>query len=163
LNLSKTNAGSPDPESSPRELHAESAGGGAVLRSILYYLAAGLISLLVDLAVFKLLVSDAELLDRTLTLPGLHPLAANAVSRPIGGLVCFFLNKHWTFKSRGRKASGMQFLSFWAVWAVSWTLSEILIWLFHEILHWSGFSSKLLAECIVVAFNYLCLRFWTFR
>ena len=90
-------------------------------------------------------------------------LHTNCISRPLGGLVCFYANKHWTFGNRGRHRTSTQFIRFWCVFLMSLGLSEALIWLAHDVLEVGPRASKLSAEAICVAFNYLCLRLWTFR
>jgi putative flippase GtrA len=121
--------------------------------SFVRYLLAGLATLGADLAVYRLLIDGLAF----------APLAANGVSRPVGGVVCFFLNKHWTFENRGRGSSVGQFVRFWCVFAMSFLLSEALLWGFYDLLHLESTLAKLAAEAIVVVFNYVCLRLWTFR
>jgi len=94
---------------------------------------------------------------------GEHPLIANLVSRGLGGTVSFLLNKRWTFKNRGRESGVVQFGRFWVVFGVSFALSEVVIGLFFEGLRFGPVASKLLAEGILVVFNFLSLRFWAFR
>ena len=117
------------------------------------YVIVGIGAVLTDLTVFILLVHVG----------GLHPVMANAVSRPLGGLVSFTANRHWTFRGRGKAALHIQFVRFWIVWGLSFMLTEALIWLLHDGFHWSAMLSKLGAEGIAGLFNFLMQRHWTFR
>ena len=126
----------------------------STLRSVVLYLFVGLLSFATDFTIYSLLVGDGD---------GIHPLVANCISRPLGGFVCFFANKYWTFGNRSQKPASTQFIRFWCVFLMSLGLSEGLIWLFHDVLDTGPRSAKLIAEAVCVVFNYLCLRLWTFR
>ncbi len=115
------------------------------------YLAAGLGSLVTDFSVFTLLTGVA----------GLDPLIAHLVSRPLGGLACFFLNRSWTFRSSGRV--GGQLLRFACVFGVSLLLTEALLALFCRGFELAPLPGKALAEALVVLFNFIALKHWTFR
>ena len=125
----------------------------STVRSVVLYGLVGLLSLAADLSVFTLLGHGF----------GIHPLVANCVSRPLGGVVCFFANKYWTFDNIGRKPTATQFVRFWCVFGVSLGLSQGLIWFFYVLLEWNQDLAKIVAEAFIVVFNYLCLRLWTFR
>ena len=126
----------------------------STLRSVVLYLFVGLLSFATDFTIYSLLVGYGG---------GIHPLVANCISRPLGGFVCFFANKYWTFGNRSQKPASTQFIRFWCVFLMSLGLSEGLIWLFHDVLDTGPRSAKLIAEAVCVVFNYLCLRLWTFR
>ncbi len=126
----------------------------STVRSVALYLLVGVLSFATDFTVYSLLVGYGG---------GIHPLVANCISRPLGGLVCFYANKYWTFENRGRHRASTQFVRFWCVFLMSLGLSEALIWLTHDVLEAGARASKLIAESICVVFNYLCLRLWTFR
>jgi len=115
------------------------------------YLAAGLVSFVTDFSVYTALTY----------LLGLDPLVAHPISRPLGGITCFLMNKYWTFRAGGSAA--FQFLRFWCVFGVSLFLTEGLIALFCKVLDLPPWLGKLLAEGIAIVFNYLALKHWTFR
>ncbi len=94
---------------------------------------------------------------------GIHPGIANLISRPIGGTVGFFMHKFWTFQNRGDSRVHVQYIKFWCVWAVSFSLSEGLVLLFYSTLNMGSIISKIAAECICGIFNFIVLRHWTFR
>ena len=124
-----------------------------ILSDFRRYVIVGIGAVLTDFTVFILLTHGGML----------HPLMANAVSRPLGGLVSFTANRHWTFRGRGKAALHVQFVRFWIVWGLSFMLTEALIWLFHDGLHWPAVISKLGAEGMAGLFNFLMQRYWTFH
>jgi len=118
----------------------------------LRYLVVGAASAAVDFSVFKLL--DWLRVD---------PLLANPVSRPLGGLTCFLLNRSFTFRAAGRSPAAIQFTRFWCVFGASFLLTEGLLALLCKVLGMPGFPAKMLAEAIALLFNFLALKHWTFR
>ncbi len=125
----------------------------ALLADFRRYLTVGVGAALVDYSAYALLHYAL----------GLHPVVANAVSRPLGGLFGFAGNRQWTFRGLGRAALPVQFVRFWVVWGLSFTLTEALLWLFHDGWRWEAVASKAGAECVAVLFNFLMQKHWTFR
>lgn len=115
------------------------------------YLAVGLVSFGVDVSVFASLVSGT----------GMDPLLAHLVSRPLGGLACFFLHRAWTFAATGPVAG--QLARFACVFGASLALTEGLLALAVRGLGMPAVGGKVLAEGTAVLFNFLALRFFTFR
>ena len=112
------------------------------------------------------LAAITDLTTYTLLAKGYHidPLFANLVSRPMGGLVSFTLNKFWTFRDQGKTArTRVQFVRYWTVWGINFALSELLIWFFHDRLSFGPIPTKLCAEGSVALFSYLSMKYWTFR
>jgi putative flippase GtrA len=91
------------------------------------------------------------------------PLTANPISRPLGGLVSFTLNKYWTFENRGRASAPHQFLRYALVWVVSFTASQLMVAFYSRWVGLAAFPTKLAAEATVGIFSFLCQKFWTFR
>ena len=137
---------------SPPEAKESSPPPGTA-RSFTLYLLAGLGSLATDLAVFGTLHHGL----------GCTEVVSHLVSRPAGGLACFFLNSKITFAHRDASDRRVEFLRFWVVFAASYALSTGLLWLIVDALHWTGILAKLVCEALILIFNYVCLRFWTFR
>lgn len=129
--------------------HAPDARRGLPL--LLCYLVAGIGSFVTDFSVFALLT------DRF----GMEPLGAHAISRPLGGLACFFLNRRFTFRSTGPLPR--EFARFWCVFGGSLALTSSLIALLCGPVRLAALPGKALAESIAVAFNFLALSRWTFR
>ncbi len=116
------------------------------------YCAAGVLSAAVDFSVYKALIALAHM----------DPVAAHAfISRPLGGITCFTLNRAWTFRSRG--SIPPQFLRFWCVFGVSLLLTAGLLALFAKGLGMWPVPAKALAEALAFVFNFLALKHWTFR
>lgn len=113
----------------------------------------GIGSAITDFTVFALLTRVADL----------HPLIANMISRPLGGLFSFFFNKYWTFKNRGNARGIVQFGRFGIIWLVNLAMSELLVGLFHEVLEFGPMHSKIATELILATVTFTCLKLWTFR
>jgi putative flippase GtrA len=122
------------------------------VRYFVKYSLAGVVSAAVDIGTYTLLTLGNEE----------HPLTANLVSRSLGGLVCFYLNKYWTFGNKGRSHDLIQFGRFWIIFGVSLGLSEALLWLIYDVIGMTAVPSKLLVEGILVLFNFAALRHWAF-
>ncbi len=115
------------------------------------YVLVGLGSLATDLSLFALLTHGAEL----------DPLVANLISRPMGGLVCYLLNRRFTFRSTG--AVPGELARFTAVFLVSLGLTEALLALFCHVLTFGPVVGKDLAEACAFFFNFFALKHFTFR
>ena len=130
------------------------AAAPVALPAFARYLIAGLGAFSVDFSVFAALTGGA----------GVDPLIAHLVSRPLGGIACFVLNRWWTFASTasgGRVAS--DFGRFVCVFGASLALTEGLLALFIEAIGLPALVGKALAEGLVVGFNFLALRHFAFR
>ena len=115
------------------------------------YLLAGLGSLVTDFSVFTLLTETTDM----------SPVGAHVISRPLGAVTCFLLNRRFTFRSAGPLAP--EFVRFWCVFGVSLALTSGLIALLCGPFDLEPVPGKALAEAIVVVFNFLALKHWTFR
>ncbi|MBN2562810.1 MAG: GtrA family protein [Phycisphaerae bacterium] len=122
---------------------------GAFLR----FVATGAGAATVDLGLYTLLIRVA----------GLHPLVANLISRPAGGLFSFTVNKLWTFADHDRSRWHIQFAQYVMLWLTWYALSEGLLGLFHSLLGLHALLAKPLAEGIVALLNFVMLRHWVFR
>lgn len=116
----------------------------------------GLASLATDFLIYNLMLWGLADFETTKA-----SLIAHGVSRPIGGLVCFYLNKIWTFQSRNRGSTRVQLVRFWCIFGMSTVLTGFLIWLSVSTL--GPRFAKLAAEGVAVIFNYLTMRFWAFK
>lgn len=109
--------------------------------------------------------TDIILINWPLTkLGGLAPVYANLISRPVGGIVSFSCNKFWTFRDREQtRGVHIQFMRYWMVWGCTFLGSQLLVWIFSEILGFGPMTTKIGAEAIVGCFSFLLQRHWTFR
>jgi len=115
------------------------------------YLLAGLGSVVTDFSLFTLLTRTTAL----------SPVGAHVISRPLGAVTCFVLNRRFTFRSAGPLAP--EFVRFWCVFGVSLALTSGLIAVFCGPLGLAPVPGKALAEALAVVFNFLALKHWTFR
>jgi putative flippase GtrA len=122
------------------------------VRQVQRFVTTGLAAAATDLGLYALLTSA----------PDIHPLAANLVSRPVGGLVSFLGNKHYTFRGNQRCRTHVQFIRFWAVWFLSFAISETLVGLLHGPAGLSPMPAKVLAEGCAACVTFLCHKYWTF-
>lgn len=121
------------------------------------YMGVGVLGTAVDLAILFSLVSFF----------GMYYLFANIISYSAGTVVNFFLNKRYTFNNTYKKVH-FQFMSFAAVAAVGWVLSEILLYIFvdHIFMDSSNLTimiSKVIATFIVFVYNYIVNKRTTFK
>lgn len=126
---------------------------GLLFHHILRYAQVGVLNAVVDLGAYWLLTDPL----------GVHPLAANIVSRALGGVTGFVLNKYWTFGNRGTRTVGVELGKFWLVFGVSMAASEALVGLLYSVLGMPAMASKMIAEGILFVFNFAALRHWVYR
>ncbi|MCB9663124.1 MAG: GtrA family protein [Alphaproteobacteria bacterium] len=93
---------------------------------------------------------------------GLGPLGAQAVSRIVGGVTSFALNKTWTYESAGTGRTTEEALRFGVLYAVSYVLSLGLLYLAVEVLALPTDPSKLAADGLCFAVNFVAMRAWVF-
>ena len=92
---------------------------------------------------------------------GFGPIAAHGVSRPLGGLACWWLNRCFTFRSTG--AVPGELLRFVAVFVCSFALSAGMLALFCGPAALPTLAGKALAEGLTFLFNFFALKHFTFR
>jgi putative flippase GtrA len=111
------------------------------------------ISLLIDLAVFNLMLQ---------VLPD-KPLTAKVVSTAVSATNAFVLNRHWSFKDRARSSLRREYVLFLVLNSVGLAISLLCLSISHYVL---GFESVLASN---VAANGVGLvlgtafRFWSYR
>lgn len=107
-----------------------------------------------DFGVYALLVHVADM----------PPLAANLISRPLGGIVSFTANRLWTFRARAKSSAvHVQAGRYVVVWLIAYLLSEFFLWID---LHWLGswpVLAKGAAEGCAALAAFALNRWWTFR
>ena len=123
------------------------------LRSFLRYGAVGALAACLDLTVFFLLSVWLNV----------WYLFAHSVSRGLGGMVNFTLNRAWTFGHRGPAGRWPDLRRFAIVYLFSYCGSSGLLSFFHEVVQLGPVSAKLVAEGTMFIFNFLALRAWAFR
>lgn len=126
----------------------------AVRQELARFGTVGVLSLVVDLAVFNLL---------SLTLLTDKPLTAKIVSGCLSAVNAFLLNRHWSFRHRTRGRMHREFALFFAINGVGLAISLACLAISHYVL---GLDSRL-ADNIAANGVGLALgssfRFWAYR
>lgn len=89
-----------------------------------------------------------------------HYLAAHLVSRSLGGLCCFVLNRFVTFRKKSMDGVVADFIKFLMLYAASFLLSSGLIHFGIQVCHLPEVGAKITAECMVFIFNYTIMKYW---
>ncbi|MBI2339902.1 MAG: GtrA family protein [Deltaproteobacteria bacterium] len=111
---------------------------------------AAALSALSDIAVFTLLVHS-----------GLFFIYCQAVSRIVGGAVSFFINKHFSFdRHEGRTL--IEIRRFLLLYAVSYTLSFVLLWFAHQRWGLRLLYAKPLADGTCFLFNFAVMKLYVY-
>jgi putative flippase GtrA len=126
-------------------------------RSLLHELAkfgtVGFLSLLVDLAVFNLVLQ---------ALPD-KPLTAKVVSTAVSATNAFVLNRHWSFKHRERTTLRREYGLFLVLNAVGLSISLLCLAISHYVLGFqSVLASNLAANGVGLVLG-TAFRFWAYR
>ena len=90
------------------------------------------------------------------------PIGAQAISRIVGGVVSFAINKYWSFESRQRDRTLIQAWRFILLFGISYTFSLALF----AFVTWLGlhpYVAKLLSDSACFLFNFLMMRLWVYR
>ena len=112
----------------------------------------GLLTTLIDLALFSLLAVSA----------GMQPAAANTVSYSCGIATSFVLNRGWTFANdRGIDCIERHAMRFLVSNLIGLSLSTGLVALFVYFL--PNFIAKTASVPLVFVWNYVVVRFWVFK
>jgi putative flippase GtrA len=106
------------------------------------------------LAHYVLLVMLVEML-RT------NEVAASTAGATLGALVNYLLNRRYTFRSK--KRHGEALTKFLIIAALGLTLNSLLMLIFVEILNIYYLLAQVLSTGLVLIWNFLGNRFWTFR
>lgn len=122
-----------------RELHKYAAVGGVVL--------------LLDVGLYWLLIN----------LCAVWYLYAHFVSRAVGGLACFALNRQVTFRSHAKGRFVQQLVRFVLLYALSFILSSFLIYGLVGGLASPRVLGKVAAELIVFLMNYSIMKYWVLK
>ena len=93
---------------------------------------------------------------------GFNFIFAQMISRIFGGVLAFFLNRSWSFQNIEGHHISIQGRRFFLLYALSYSLSIFLLYVFTEWLHIQGFLSKLVADTLCFAVNFLLMRFYVF-
>ncbi|HEX9664849.1 MAG TPA: GtrA family protein, partial [Patescibacteria group bacterium] len=90
-----------------------------------------------------------------------HFLIANFVAFSLAASWSYFLNKYWTFRDK-EKFTQAQYLKFFLVSLVGLGLTQIVLYSLVVAGLYDLFA-KLIAVIVVVFWNFLANKYWTFR
>ncbi len=93
---------------------------------------------------------------------GLDPLIANAIAFMLAVTVSYNLNKRWTFRDQQR-AFVRQYSRFFLISLIGLGLSEVIIYAVHRALGVHDLIAFFTAVGVVMFWNFLANKFWTFR
>ena len=112
-------------------------------RKFIFYILIAITSALSDLFTFTVFLFF-----------GLNLYASQGISRIIGGITSFVLNKHFTFEKKvGRtKIEARRFL---LLYWVSYLLSFCLIWILYNLFQLPTFYAKILTDGSCFLFNFI--------
>jgi len=114
------------------------------------YLISGGITVMADFSVFWLLTSALDV----------WYLHAHFISRTFGGLVCFGLNRYFTFARRRSGGFLSEAIRFSLLYGISFVLSSVLVYAFVSGAGAGAVIGKFIAECLVFLFNYTVMKYW---
>ena len=115
------------------------------------YVAVALLSAASDWVVFAALFAAFGL-----------PIMAQAISRIVGAIVSFGINKYWSFESPQHKRLPAEAWRFLLLFAASYALALSLF----SALTFAGLSpyvAKLVSDTACFFFNFLIMRVWVYR
>lgn len=129
-------------------------------RRFLRFLAVGLSGTILDFAILTALI----------TFFGLPTLVANTISYSAGVINNFTLNRLWTFSDSRDKHWTLQFVQFVVINVIGLLLNNLIVsgldrplgLLFHNPAH-GYLPAKVVATGVVVIYNFIANRLWTFR
>jgi len=90
-------------------------------------------------------------------------LYAHFVSRTVGGIACFVLNRYVTFNRTKREGLWGDLARFAALYGVSFVLASVLVFAAVDLASMHPVTGKFVAECTVFLFNYSVMKYWVLR
>lgn len=118
----------------------------------LYALVGGFVFLL-DVGTYALLVHAAQI----------GFFGSHVISRTIGGVACFLLNRGITFRGKRSEAVGLQLVRFLVLYGISFVASSVIIFLLVKGFRLPPVPGKVTAECLVFLMNYTVMKYWVIR
>jgi putative flippase GtrA len=90
------------------------------------------------------------------------PIMAQAISRIVGAVVSFAINKYWSFQSPQHKRALTEAWRFLVLFAASYALALSLFSAF-TFAGMSPYLAKLITDTTCFFFNFLIMRVWVYR
>lgn len=92
----------------------------------------------------------------------MHYLVANVAAFGVAAVNSYVLNRRWTFRNDDPRWH-VQMVKFFVVLTIGFGLNELLLYFLVSRFAWSKIVAKLAVILVVLFWNYLVNRFWTFR
>jgi putative flippase GtrA len=90
-------------------------------------------------------------------------LVAQGLSRCMGGLVSFLLNRHWSFRLQKGKGVAVETRRFLIIYALSYVLSLTTFYLLFEVVSLSPYLAKLAADTLSMLCNFIVMKTYVFH
>lgn len=120
-------------------------------KNLIFYCIIGLISILIDISIFRILISYFHL-DYKIS---------NIISVNFGIINSFFLNKNFNYKTKDHEIK--RFISFYFIGLLGLIFSTILLQIFVDMIKFEIFISKYLTIFIISFLQYVLNHYITFK
>lgn len=110
----------------------------------------GILNTLVDFIIFFILNAV-----------GITYLIAQTCSYSCGIINSYFFNKYWTFRATGITAA--EIIRFAAINLVALTVSVLLVYIFHSLLHFALLPAKIAATILTMLIGFCGTKLWVFK
>lgn len=124
----------------------------AVAREVAKFGAVGAVNTVLDFAILNALVFGL----------GVSPLRAKVVSTVIAATSSYVMNRHWTFRHRGRQGVRREYTLFFGLNAVGLAISLLILWVVRYGFGLQGALALNAANVLAMVFATL-FRFWSYR
>jgi len=119
--------------------------------SFALYIMVGVISWLVDVAIFHLSWSVIGI------------VAAQFLARVAGAATAFLLNRRITFRmNKDESEAGLQAIKYTILLVLNWAVTVGLIYVLSYGLSMHPLTAKILLDMVIVPGNYLVMKYWVF-
>ena len=92
---------------------------------------------------------------------GLRPVWAVVINQVFILNYVFFVNKHWSFKSRG--LTRLEIARFLMVAGLNYVVAIVWMYLFNEFLNFNYLLVRIFNVALSVAWNFLLYKYWVYR
>ena len=94
---------------------------------------------------------------------GFNNFLSQVVSRILGGIFSFLVNKEWSFNFSKKGYISKQAIRFLILYFFSYIISITLFFLFLKILLIPVYFSKILSDTICFFFNFFVMKYYVFK
>lgn len=108
-------------------------------------------------------VIDFSLLFLLHQVMGINVYFSNTISFTAAVINNYLLNRYWTFRGMKHKEASKQLPQFYLVSVGGYVLNQLLLAFFIEIVFLTWYWAKALATIVVLIWNFVVNRIWTFR